>query len=138
MKQPLLFDTSVWIDSIRQKNTPATEVLAYYMQHDYEIPLIPVIVQELLQGIRHDAQHQKIKRVLRGYTKLEITPMAAAMGASNLFRALRKKGVTIRKSNDCMIAYYAISFDLQVVHNDSDFDLISAHSPLKIWKNNKG
>ncbi|MET3875658.1 hypothetical protein ABIE50_001070 [Chitinophaga sp. OAE865] len=30
----------------------------------------------------------------------------------------------------------ALSFNLEVVHNDSDFDLISSHSELKTWKNN--
>lgn len=31
-----------------------------------------------------------------------------------------------------------MSFDLELIHNDSDFDLICAHTSLKIWQNNKG
>ncbi|WP_429051565.1 type II toxin-antitoxin system VapC family toxin [Chitinophaga sp. W3I9] len=89
-----------------------------------------------MQGIRDDNQHQKVKETFRRFTRLEIAPMAAAIGASSLFRSLRKKGITIRKSNDCVIAFYAMSFDLEVVHNDSDFELISTHSELKTWKNN--
>jgi predicted nucleic acid-binding protein len=138
MKQPLLFDSSVWIDAMRNNDTPQADLLNHYMQHGYETPVIPVVVQEILQGIRDDRQHRKTKEALRGFTTLEIPPMVAAHGAAALFRSLRKEGITIRKSNDCVIAFYALSFDLEIVHKDSDFDLISSHSGLKTWKNNKG
>lgn len=136
MMRPLLFDTSVWIDTLRRKETPQTNLLAHYINNGFEVPLIPIVVQECLQGIKDDAQHRKVKETFRRFTRLEIAPMAAAMGASALFRSLRKKGITIRKSNDCVIAFYALSFDLEVVHNDSDFELISTHSELKTWRNN--
>ena len=54
--------------------------------------------------------------------------------AAQLYRQLRKKGVTIRKPNDCLIAAYALHFDLELCHNDVDFDQIAAHTDLKIWK----
>lgn len=136
--QPLLFDTSVWIDALRQKETPQTNLLTHYLDNDFEVPLIPVVIQECLQGIRDDAEHRKVKETFRHFTRLALSPMATAIGASALFRSLRKKGVTIRKSNDCVIAFYAISFELEVVHNDSDFELISTYSELKTWKNNEG
>jgi predicted nucleic acid-binding protein len=50
------------------------------------------------------------------------------------YRSLRKKGLTIRKSNDCLIAFYAIEFSIPLVHLDNDFDLISSHSKLKTWQ----
>jgi predicted nucleic acid-binding protein len=62
---------------------------------------------------------------------LEIEPVEAAIGAADLYRELRKKGVTIKKSNDCLIAFYAIYFNIPILHNDSDFNLISKHTPLK-------
>lgn len=138
MNKPLIFDTSVWVDYAGRKATPQTLLLTHYLTNRYETPLVPVVAQEFLQGIKEDAQHRKLKDVLRWHTHLAMPHMTASMGAGSLYRRLRKKGVTIRKSNDCIIAFYAISFDLELVHNDNDFDLISAHSPLKIWKNNKG
>ncbi|TAG59706.1 MAG: hypothetical protein EAZ26_14390 [Runella slithyformis] len=59
---------------------------------------------------------------------------AAAINAAQLYRGLRKKGVTIRKPNDCLIAYYALHFNIELCHNDVDFDLIAAHNNLKIWQ----
>jgi len=138
MKNPLIFDTSIWIDYAGKKETPQTLLLTYYLENRLETPLVPVVAQEFLQGIKEDAQHKKIKEILRWHTKLELPHMTASLGAGSLYRGLRKKGITIRKSLDCMIAFYAISFDLELVHNDSDFDLISSHTALKTWKNNKG
>ncbi|GAA4798342.1 hypothetical protein GCM10023231_28820 [Olivibacter ginsenosidimutans] len=45
-----------------------------------------------------------------------------------------RKGVTIRKSNDCLIAYYAIFHAITIVHADRDFETIRQHSDLQVWK----
>jgi predicted nucleic acid-binding protein len=47
---------------------------------------------------------------------------------------LRKKGITIRKQNDCLIASYAIHNNIQIFHKDHDFELISQETKLKIYK----
>jgi predicted nucleic acid-binding protein len=54
--------------------------------------------------------------------------------ATDLYRHLRKKGITIRKSVDCLIASYAILEDMYILHNDSDFMQIARESKLKIYK----
>ena len=84
MNKPLIFDTSVWIDYAKRKETPQTLLLTYYLKNDFETPLVPIVAQELLQGIRDDAQHKKMKDILSWHTKLEIAPMAAAMALSSL------------------------------------------------------
>jgi predicted nucleic acid-binding protein len=130
----VLFDTSVWIDLLHKKDTPQAEMLSYCVANNYPVLLVPTIVQELLQGIRNDAQCQHIKDILSYYPVLQIPPVEAAIGAAELYRSLRKKGLTIRKSNDCLIAFHAIEFSIPLVHLDGDFDMISKHSKLKIWK----
>lgn len=64
---------------------------------------------------------------------LHLPPIKAAVSAANLYRTLRKKGVTIRKPNDCLIACYAIQHGVDLCYNDRDFDLIAQHSSLKIF-----
>jgi predicted nucleic acid-binding protein len=134
MSKPLIFDTSVWVDFLRNKQNAASDLLVEYIEENNQVFLVPTIVQEILQGIREDAQYNHIKDILSYFTVLQIPPLQAAIGAADLYRALRKKGVTIRKSNDCVIAYYAIVFSTPLVHVDSDFDLISMHSKLETWK----
>jgi predicted nucleic acid-binding protein len=134
MSEPLIFDTSIWVDFLRNKSTPAADLLADYIDHNDEVMLVPTILQEILQGIREDVQYRHIKDILSYFTVLQTSPVQAAIGAAELYRTLRKKGLTIRKSNDCLIAFYAIEFSTTLVHADDDFDLISKHSRLKIWK----
>lgn len=133
MSQRLLFDTSVWIDFLRNKNTPEADLLTDYIENNHPVILIPTIIQEVLQGIRDDAQYRQIKDILSYFTILQLPPIEAAIGAADLYRALRKKGLTVRKSNDCLIAFYAIEFSIPLAHGDADFDIIGDHSKLKIW-----
>lgn len=134
MSEPLIFDTSVWIDFLKNKRNVTSDLLVEYIEQNDQVLLVPTILQEILQGIREDAQYNHIKDILSYFTVLQISPVQAAIGAADLYRTLRKKGLTIRKSNDCLIAYYAIEFSTTLVHSDSDFDLISMHSRLKTWK----
>ena len=133
MSEPLIFDTSVWIDFLKNKRNSETDLLTIYIEQDEQVLLIPTILQEVLQGIREDKQYAHIKEIFSYITVLQIPPVQAAIGAAELYRGLRKKGLTIRKSNDCLIAFYAIEFSTPLVHLDSDFELISKHSKLKTW-----
>lgn len=63
---------------------------------------------------------------------LLLDPVEAAISAATLYRMLRKKGVTIRKPNDCLIAHYAIFYDIPVLHSDVDFDQIAPYTSLRI------
>jgi hypothetical protein len=134
MSDPLIFDTSVWIDFLRNKSNPPSDLLTSYIERNDQVLLTPTILQEVLQGIRDNAQYQHIKEILSYFTTLQHPPIQAAAGAAELYRSLRKKGLTIRKSNDCLIAFYAIEFSIALVHSDSDFDLITKHTKLKTWK----
>jgi hypothetical protein len=129
----LIFDTSVWIDFFRGRNSPESLLLSSYIKNDDPVVLVPMVIQEILQGIRDDRQFKKIREILSYLTVLHLPPENAAIGAAQLYRSLRKKGVTVRKSNDCLIAYYAVEFSMPLVHIDGDFDLISRQSKLKIW-----
>jgi predicted nucleic acid-binding protein len=52
--------------------------------------------------------------------------------ATDLYRALRGKGVTVRRPVDCIIAATAIEHDALLLHNDRDFDPIEKHGGLKV------
>jgi predicted nucleic acid-binding protein len=133
MSVPLIFDTSVWIDFLRGKRNPQSDLLTSYVEQEDQVLLIPTILQEVLQGIREDTQYRQIKDIFSYFTVLQLPPVQAAIGAAELYGGLRKRGVTIRKSNDCLIAFYAIESSTSLVHLDSDFELISKHSKLKTW-----
>ena len=43
------------------------------------------------------------------------------LNSSNIYRTLRKEGITIRKPIDCMIAAVALHNNIPLLHNDKDF-----------------
>lgn len=136
MNEPLLFDTSVWVNFLNGKSTPGADLLEQYIHADEQVLLTPTILQEILQGIRDDAKYRQVKEALSNFTVLDLPQIQAAVGAADLYRTLRKKGATIRKRNDCLIAYYAMEYSVALVHADADFDQISKHTKMRSWKPN--
>ncbi len=132
MNQPIIFDTSVWIELIQRKNTEKALLLREYILGNKPIWLTPTIVQEVLQGSRNNQEFERLKNSLLGYRCLMINSVDAAIKAAQLYSSLRQKDVTIRKPNDCLIAIYALHFDIEICHNDIDFNLIAQNSSLKI------
>jgi predicted nucleic acid-binding protein len=131
----LIVDSSVWIDGFNPKiKTAEKEILKQLIFNDYPIYLCPIIYQEVLQGIRDDKTFQEVKNILQQYRMIDMDLMGVTNYAINLYRHLRKKGITIRKSVDCLIASYSILGDMYLLHNDSDFTQIAQESKLKIYK----
>lgn len=125
-----IFDTSVWIDFFKGNKTDQTQLLVYLLENDLPVYYCPVILQEVLQGIKKDSELEEVKEVFTVLNKLVEDPYQAATGAAEIFRNLRKKGITIRKGNDCLIAWFALKNLMEVVHNDRDFDVIQNNIEL--------
>ncbi|MBN1625496.1 MAG: PIN domain-containing protein [Deltaproteobacteria bacterium] len=127
-----LADTSVWIDLFNDVSTKEAMQLQKYIETDYPVYLCAVILQEILQGFSNDKDYKLVKDLFLSYPFLETKPLQFAVGAAELYRNLKKAGKTIRKSNDCLIAYHAIFYNIPVLHRDRDFNIMSKHSNLKV------
>jgi predicted nucleic acid-binding protein len=132
MKKDIIFDSSVWIELIQKKGTWQATLLRDYIEDDKPVWLTPTILQEVLQGTKNAQQFVRLRRLLSGFNCLLMNPIEAAIDSAQLYSSLRQKGVTIRKPNDCLIATYALQFEAEICHNDSDFDLIAQNTSLKI------
>ena len=87
---------------------------------------------EILQGFRADKEFQQVYGYLRMFPIFDLGGMSSYVAAAQIFRHCRKKGITIRRGMDCIIAQTAIENDLVLLHDDADFDRISSVVPLKI------
>ncbi len=126
-------DTSVWVDYLKLKAVAQTVLINSFMDKN-ELVTLPVILQEVLQGIREETLFETVKAAFLSFKKIEYNSFDAALHAASLFRFLRSKGATIRKPNDCLIACICIENNFQLLHNDRDFDNIAKHTSLKIYK----
>ena len=132
--EPLIFDTTVWIDFLNAKVNQRSKLLSEYISNSYPHYLCPDIVRETLQGIREDKVYEQLKPIMLSFDILVAEPLEVNIGAAEIYRGLRKKGVTIKNTSDCIIAWYAIKNKLKIVHSDSDFEKIAAHTALRTYK----
>jgi predicted nucleic acid-binding protein len=128
-----IVDTSIWVNYYNSVKDENSELVNSLIDSD-EIIILPVILQEILQGIKEDKVFVLTKELLLSYHYLKIDPVYSAIRAAELYRFLRQKGVTIRKPNDCLIAAICIDNKIPLFHNDKDFDNIAKHTSLKIYK----
>ncbi|MPR36096.1 PIN domain-containing protein [Cytophagaceae bacterium SJW1-29] len=130
----MLFDTTIWIDHFKGVSTAKSNFLSQVLTDDKKVFITPTIIQEVLQGFSDPNYFHIAEIVLIRQQVLDYDPVGAALAGAKLYANLRRNGVTIRKPNDCLIAAFALHFNIELCHNDRDFDLIASHTGLKIWK----
>jgi predicted nucleic acid-binding protein len=132
----VLVDTTVWVDFFTGKPTPQVTILELLISEGQDICVCGLVLTEVLQGVREERQYRKIKSY---FENLPFLPMTQAMHlhSAEIYRSLRKRGITVRKPIDCMIASVAIAHKVQLLHNDRDFNHIEKHCSLKTVKSKK-
>jgi hypothetical protein len=122
----ILVDTTVWIDFFAARTLPHVTILEDLIKHREDICTCGIILTEVLQGIRKDTEFRKTRDLFNTLIWLQM-PYNVFLRSAEIYRILRKKGITIRKPLDCMIASTAIENDVQLLHNDKDFHPIEKH-----------
>ena len=115
MAKPVLVDTSIWIDFFKGNESENVNLFCEYLENKYPLYICPTIIQEVLQGVKDEDEYKKVKDYLFTFDVLNDDAVESAIGAADIYRKLRLKGITIRKSNDCLIAYYAVKYNLKIM-----------------------
>ena len=127
----ILVDTTVWIDFFAARPTSQVSALEQRISEGDDLCTCGMVLAEVLQGIRDDRLYRKTKLLFGHLLYLPMDQSGFVMSA-NIYRTLRRRGITIRKSLDCMIASVALIHDVPLLHNDRDFDPIAEHHDLKV------
>ena len=127
----ILVDTSVWIDFFAGRDLPNVAKLEQSILDNEDLALSGIILTEILQGIADDTTYRRVRRYLSVLIMLPM-PESVFVRAADIYRKLRKQGITIRKTSDCIIAATAIEHHCQLLHNDKDFAPIEKHYSLKV------
>jgi predicted nucleic acid-binding protein len=130
----IVVDTTVWIDFLEARGTAFDRHLAALIQDDAPISLVEIVYAEVLQGIRDDEVFQQIRMSLRAHPILRPQGLHTFETAANLYRAARRRGLTIRRSVDCLIAATCLESGAEIYHNDRDFDALARVSDLMIYR----
>ena len=125
----LLVDSTVFIDFFRGRETAQTSRLEQCFQNGDDICYCGFVLLEVLQGIRDEKELVTVKHQFENLIYLEDDRSTFELGAT-IYRELRRKGVTIRNSIDCLIAATVIQHGVNFLENDRDYKFIDQHYPL--------
>lgn len=127
----IVIDSSVWIDYFNGKVTKQTNLLDSLLGSE---PIIigDIILTEVLQGFQRDRDFNKAKNLFSSLIFRQMLGKELALQSAENYGVLRKKGVTIRKTIDVIIATFCIANDLPLLHSDRDFRPMEKHLNLKV------
>ena len=128
-----IVDTCVWSQALRRAPHSETEELRKLrlLIEEGEVILMPgMILQEVLQGIRDEAQFHLLREILGAFPFLEGSAEDYAFGAE-LFNSCRSKGIQAA-TIDFLIAALAIRHDCALLTADADFQRIAKHADLRL------
>ena len=116
----ILVDSGVWIDYFNGIDNKQTSTL------NDTLGIRPVAVgdlmlTEVLQGFREDKDYKTAKSLFDDLTIFDLVGKDMAIKSAENFRTLRKKGITIRKPVDVIIASFCIEKNLPLLFSDRDF-----------------
>ena len=127
----VLADTSVWIDYFNGVSNWQAERLDLLLDTE-PVALGDLILTEVLQGFRKDADFRKAQTFLAELQFYELGGYEVCLQAARNYRALRAKGMTVRKTIDVIIATACIEWNFELLHNDRDFDALQQIPGLQV------
>jgi predicted nucleic acid-binding protein len=126
-----IVDSSVWIHYFNGVITPQTDLL-HSALGQRAIGLSDVILCEVLQGYRHQKDFEAARDALLRFPIHSIGGIQLALKSAENFRFLRRKGITMRKTIDCLIATFVIEKGFSLLHDDRDFVPFEQHMGLDV------
>lgn len=130
----ILVDTSIVIGFLEGRDNPAVRRFLEVLERDLPFGLSPFTVLEVLQGAATDRDFTKLRDYLGSQVIYGLEGgLESYASAAKIFFELRRRGMTVGSSVDCLIAQTAIEHGLHLLHDDADFDRIAKVSALKIW-----
>lgn len=127
----LVVDTTVWVDYFNGQINPETDYLDHIISQEL-ILVGDIILAETLQGFRADKDYALAQAALSKFEQTEMLNLQLAQQSAQNYRSLRKKGITVHKTIDCIIATFCIEKNHALLHRDSDFNGFEKHLGLNV------
>jgi predicted nucleic acid-binding protein len=126
-----IVDSSVWNDYFGGEITPQTDLL-HAALGQRAIGLGDIILCEVLQGYRRQQDFEAARQALLQFPIYTIGGTEMALKSAENYRSLRRQGITVRKTVDCLIATFVIESGFSLLHSDRDFDAFETHLGLEV------
>lgn len=130
----VLVDTSVWSAVLRRgtdQNEGTKKLLAELIAGNL-VQMMGPIRQEILSGIREDAQFHTLKNLLAAFPDVPITSEDYVI-AAQFFNQCRRKGIQ-GSNTDYLICAVAVRNRMQILTTDNDFKEFRKILPIKLYE----
>lgn len=127
----IVVDTSVWVDHLRAIPSPEALLLDTLLDQE-PIVVGDLILCEVLNGVPGEAAARHTESILREFRIERMVDDTIAVEAARHFRALRRQGITIRKTMDLLIGTWCIRHRHDLLHRDRDYDAMEQHLGLRV------
>ena len=117
----ILVDSSVWIDYFRGVSSSQTDRLDALLGRE-PVAIGDLMLAEVLQGFTKDRDFEAALAMLSALDVIEIGGREVAIQAACNYRALRVRGITVRKTIDTLIATRCIMDGVPLLYSDRDFE----------------
>jgi predicted nucleic acid-binding protein len=126
----VLIDSSAWIEHWRRDSAPSLSMERVLRAR--QVATTDQVLMELLAGTNAANHLARAQSALNGCEFLQQRTYVDASAAAAIYRLCRQKGETPRNLSDCLIAAVAMRNDVDVLHNDRDYDVIARHTGLRV------
>lgn len=128
----IFLDSTVLIDYFNGKRNWQVDALDKILGNDLVV-IGDYFLTEVLQGFKNDKDFKRAKKNLLLFPCYDIGGKETAIKSAVNYRYLRKRGITIRKTIDVMMATFCIENGFTLLHNDKDFEPFEKHLKLKVY-----
>jgi hypothetical protein len=125
----VIVDTSAWIEYLGDGVPDVANKVDLCLDQDL-VGIGDLIYCEVIQGIRSRRERREVSGLLLSLPQFDMVGFTMAEKSAVNYRLLRSKGVTVRKTIDVLIGTFCAENGLQIIHYDSDFDLMAKHIGL--------
>lgn len=124
-------DSSAWIDDFNGKKTPQTDKLNDALGTQI-IAVGDIILLKVLHGFRRDVDFEIAKNALIQFHLFRVDGVDMALKSAENFQYLRRRGIPVCKTIDCLIATFVIERGMKLLHADCEFDPFEPHLDLQV------
>lgn len=127
----VLIDSSAWIEFLNGSPSRTSDEVSKLLGDESEICTCGIVVTEVLQGLRREAGYPKVVELFADLTFCEAAGLGTYVRAAEVYRELRRRGITVRSTIDCLIAIIAEEQECVILARDRDLAAISGSGLLK-------
>ena len=139
----IIVDTSVWSLALRRSKAgipvhPVVALLKEFIEQEAEICVPGIVLQEVLSGVRHQAQFDRLRAALHPF-RVEAASEDIHVRAAEVFNACQAAGVAAT-AIDCLIAATAERSQARILAVDGDYQHMAAVVPIELveWAPKRG